>query len=63
MKVSELIAILEQFNQDAPVEIQYINSCADWGVTKAYAGIGTVQITKETNWQPERVTITTNESD
>ena len=63
MKVSELIEMLKQFNPDTIVEIQYMNSCADYGLTKASANIGRIELEQATRWCPDTVTIITDEWD
>lgn len=61
MKVSELIEMLKQFNPDTIVEIQYMNSCADYGLTQAYACIGGIELKQATRWHSEKVRIITDE--
>jgi hypothetical protein len=46
MTVNELIQQLSKLNPDTPVQIQYTNSCADWGITKECTGISTIKLGK-----------------
>ena len=62
MTVNELIQQLSKLNPDITVQIQYINSCADWGLKKEYAGIATIEFGKQYKPNgPDIVTIITNE--
>jgi hypothetical protein len=58
MTVNELIQQLSKLNPDTPVQMQYTNSCADYGMTKKCTGISTIQLGKryETHG-PDVVTI------
>jgi hypothetical protein len=64
MTVNELIQQLSKLNPDTPVQIQYTNSCADWGITKKCTGISTIELGKQYKTHgPDIVIIATNEWD